>query len=117
MRHRKIAQRLSEDSTEIENQKEQKRRMQEAKTVHGRPPGRPVCTRCTDTERSTLGQLLQGSGRPTERSQVSVGDGRLARSTVAWVGRPAGQPTDAFFAVLYRFGFHFWLGSNPAGVS
>jgi len=33
------------------------------------------------------------------------------------VGRPAGRPTDAFSAVLYRFGFLFWLGSNPAGVS
>ena len=28
----------------------------------------------------------------------------------------AGRPTDAFSAVLYRFGFLFWLESNSIGV-
>ena len=102
---------VEKNSTEIGRQRSKKRRMQQVTTVHGRPPGRPMqepvdcpvdrCARGAQTRNvRPPGQLLPGSGRPpdrpTERSQVPVGDGRPARSTVAWVGRPAGRPKTCF---------------------
>ena len=51
----------------------------------GRPPGRPP-------------------GRPTDKALISVGPGRPARSTVAWVGRLAGRLADRQMRFLLPFG-------------
>ena len=72
-------------STEIGRQRNEERRMEEAKLsfrstgVHGR----------AQKERST------GPGRPTEVASLSGRHGRPGRSIVAWVGQPAGRPTGA----------------------
>ena len=78
-------------STEIGQQRSEKRRMEQAKGAPGRPPGRPVeeagrpvCTGLHRKEQST------GSGQPTEVASLSGRRGRPGRSTVAWVGRPTG---------------------------
>ena len=79
-------------STEIGRQRSKKQRKEQARDAPGRPveeAGRPACTGVHRKERST------GPGRPTEVALLSGRRGRPGRSTVAWVGRPAGRPTGA----------------------
>ena len=114
----------SEDSTEIRNQKEQKRRMQQAKIVHGRLPGRPMqgadrplcrpmCTRCTDAERSTARSTVawkRSTAQSTDWKEPSLG---WCRST-----GHRGRSTDRrVLTFLLVFGFLFCLVSIPASVS
>ena len=56
----------------------------------GDRPGRPVCTTCTGTARSTVAKE-----RSTDWHELlSVSPGRLDRSSEDRVGQLAGRPTD-----------------------
>ena len=81
---------VEEVSTEIENQGARNDTLSRPDCAPGRPPGRPVEEAgrlCTNVHRK------EAVDRPVDRLKVgllSVGGGRPARSTVAWVGRPTG---------------------------
>ena len=97
-------------STEIGRQRSEKRRAKQVRDAPGRPveeAGRPACTGAHRMERST------GPGRPTEVASLSGWRGRPGRSTVALVGRPAGQPTDRLeFPFRIRIPFLIGIESN-----
>jgi len=81
---------VEEVSTEIRNQGARNDALSRPDCAPGRPPGRPACTNVHRKE---------AVDRPFDRLKaglLSVGPGRPARSTAAWVGRPAGRPTCAF---------------------
>ena len=83
-------------STEIGRQRSEKRRMEQARGAPGRPveeAGRPA--RSTGVHGHAHEERLTDPGRPTEVALLSGRRDRPGRSTVAWVGRPAGRPTGA----------------------
>ena len=75
---------IEEDSTEIENQKEQERRMKQARIA----PGRLVCTMCTGVE--WLSMAKERVNRPINR----LYDGCSLLMPVDWAGRPRHGPFD-----------------------
>ena len=81
----------------------------------GRPPSRPVCTTCTGLARSTVAWNGRPPGRLTESRLLSVWVRLTARSTVD-MSRSTGRSTDRrVLAFLSGFRFLFWLDS--IGVS
>ena len=69
----------------------------------------------------TVDRLVDRCRKAVDRPVDRLKGAKSRLETVDRRGRPAGRPTDrptdAFSAVLYRFRFLFWLGSNSIGVS
>jgi len=105
-------------STEIGRQRSEKRRIEQARlcsrsTARSTGGGGRSTARSTGVHKRAQEGAVDRPGRPTDKGSLSVGHGRPGRSTMAWVGRPAGRPTGAFdFPFRIRIPFLDGIESN-----